>query len=194
MDPAAPADSTTTGLLREARDALGRHAWQDAFGLFSRSDQEATLSAKDLESLAEAAWFTAQPDRAMEALERAFKAHPADGDRIRAAWVAISLAEHYVNKRKFSIASAWKRRAEQLLENEEESYAHGYLALADSHGARERGDVDAAIERAERAIRWGAEGEARGVLRRLQAEAYWWRGWRQPMPISRRSPSAPSVL
>ena len=47
------------------------------------------------------------------------------------------------------------RRGERLLEGEPESYAHGYVALCRSEGAREAGDVATAIEMAEEAVRIG---------------------------------------
>jgi class 3 adenylate cyclase len=155
-EPAASVEPTTSDLLRDARGALSRHAWQEAFELFSRADREGALRGPDLESLAEAAWFAAQAELATEAKERAFRAHLADGARIRAAYLALSLAHDYGFKRKPSIASAWFRRGERLLEGEEESYAHGYLALARSDAAREAGEVDTAVQLAEQAVQIGA--------------------------------------
>jgi class 3 adenylate cyclase len=148
-------DQTTPDTLRDAREALGRHAWEEAFESFSQADREGDLSGPDLESLAEAAWFTARADLAIDAKERAFKAYDADGDRIRAAYIALHLAQEYSHKQQFSIASAWTRRGERLLEGEEETYAHGYLALAKSDGAREAGDIDTALELAEQAVQIG---------------------------------------
>ena len=48
---------------------------------WSRADREGRLGATDLEALAQAAWFTAQPDLAVEAKERAFKAYVARGNK-----------------------------------------------------------------------------------------------------------------
>ncbi len=151
-----PIEPTTFDLPDAAREALSRHAWGEAFELFSRADQGADLSGPDLESLAEAAWFTAHADLATDVKERAFKAYLADGDRIRAAYLALSLTQGYAYRGKPSIASAWMRRGERLLEGEAESYPHGYVALCRSEGAREAGDIDTAIELAERAVQIGA--------------------------------------
>ena len=152
-DPAAEPASPDS--LLAAREALARHAWQDAFELLSRADREGVLSGDDLEALAGAAFFTAHPDLEHEAKERAFKAHHAEGRKVRAAYVALDLARGYLYEGKASIGSAWTRRAERLLEGEGESYAHGYLALVRSEGARARGDVDGALELAEQAVRIG---------------------------------------
>ena len=71
--------------LGAARDALEGHRWQEAFDLLIGADREGRLGASDLQALAQAAWFTAQPDLAVEARERAFKAHIVDGNKARAA-------------------------------------------------------------------------------------------------------------
>ena len=87
--------------------------------------------------------------------ERAFKVYVAGGDRIRAAYLALDLTMHYGYSGKLSIASAWMRRGERLLHDEVESYPHGYLALCRSSGAKEAGDIDAALEQAAQAVQIG---------------------------------------
>ena len=96
--------------LGAARDALEEHRWQEAFDLLSRADQEGRLEATDLEALAQAAWFNARPDVAVEAKERAFKAHVAQGNKARAAAMAFDVSREYNSKLKVSIASAWAAR------------------------------------------------------------------------------------
>ena len=84
--------------------------------------------------------------------ERAFKAHLAEENELRAAYVALDLAHDYGYAGKPSIASAWARRGERLLEGQPESYANGYLALLRSDAASAAGNVDAALELAEQAV------------------------------------------
>ena len=141
--------------LAAAHDALEGHRWQEAFELLTRADRDGRLSASDLEALAEAAWFTAQPDLAMEAKERAFKAYIVDKNKARAAAVAFDLSREYHNKQKFSIASAWAARGERLLEGEPEGFAHAYQAVAKSLAAQHAGDVELAIRLAGRAVELG---------------------------------------
>lgn len=148
---AAPAD-----LLSSAHSALSQHAWMDSLRLFRAADAEGQLSGPDLEKLAEAAFFNGEGNLVIEAKERAFKAYLAAGDRARAAALAIDLCREYIYKGRGSIGAAWLRRGERLLEGEPESYAHGYLALAHSEQARQAGDVEAAIEMAEKAVRLGS--------------------------------------
>jgi class 3 adenylate cyclase len=159
--PAAPTEHPPSDPLRAGRDASARHAWQEAFDLLSQADSEAQgaripeaggLSGADLEALGEAAFFAARADREVDIRERAFKAHLAEGNRLRAAYVALDLARRLGETGKPSIASAWFRRGERLLDGEPESYAHGYLALLRSVAAREAGNIDTAIELADQAV------------------------------------------
>ena len=139
--------------LAAGREARGRHAWQEAFDLLSQADRAGSLTGADLEALAETAFFTAHADREVEVKERAFKAHLAEGNRVRAAYLALDLGFMNGYRGRHAIASAWTRRAERLLEDEAESYAHGYLALDRSQSARNAGDVEAATAQAEEALR-----------------------------------------
>jgi class 3 adenylate cyclase len=146
----AAADPLQAGL-----DALARHAWPEAFELLSQADRDGQLSGADLEALALAAFFAAKPDLELDVRERAFKAHLAEGNEVRAAYLAVDLARGYGYAGKHSIAAAWVRRAERILGDEGETYAHGYLALVRSEAAAAAGDVDAALSFAERAIEIG---------------------------------------
>lgn len=148
--PAAAADPLAVG-----RDALARHAWEEAFQQLTQADREGHLSGADLESLALAAFFGAHAAGELAVKERAFKAHEAEGNELRAAYLAVDIARGYGYEGKYSIASAWKRRAEQLIGPEGETYAHGYLALVGSEAAGVMGDVDTALSLAERAVEIG---------------------------------------
>jgi class 3 adenylate cyclase len=141
--------------LQAGREAHGRHDWQEAFELLSEADRAGTLSGADLEALAETAFFAAHADLEIEVKERAFKAHLAEGNRIRAAYIALDLGFLNAYQGKMSIASAWTRRGERLLEGEDETYAHGYLALDRSHEAKASGDIEKAIAQAELAVEIG---------------------------------------
>jgi len=138
-----------------ARDALRRHAWREAFDLYTAADQAGELAGPDLEALADSAWFTGQADVSIATKERAYKAHLAAAGRTRAAYLALDLAREYSFKRKPSIASAWFHRGERLLAGEPETYANGYLALARSGSAREGGDIDGAVALAAEAVQIG---------------------------------------
>ena len=135
---------------------MARHAWLEAFEQLSQADRDGGLSAgADLEALALASFFGAHADGELTAKERAFKAYEAEGNELRAAYLAIDIARWYGYAGKYSIATAWKRRAEKLIGLEGDTYAHGYLALIASEAAGAMGDPDKALALAERAVEIG---------------------------------------
>ena len=137
--------------IQAGRDALTRRRWAEAYDLLTRADLASGLSGDDLELLATAAFFAAHAAEGVEAKERAFQAHLAGGNQIRAAYLAVDLAGNYAFSGKHSIAAGWARRAEKIL-GEGDSYAHGYLTLMKGEIAAASGDVDTALALAERAI------------------------------------------
>jgi class 3 adenylate cyclase len=141
--------------LAAGRDALTRHEWQTAFERLSQADREGQLSGADLEALALAAFFAAHADVELEVKERAFRAHEAEGNRLRAAYLALDIGRTNGYAGKHSIAGAWTRRAERIIGPAGETYAHGYLALVRSEAAAAAGDIDAALSLAERAVEIG---------------------------------------
>jgi len=151
-DASSPAESQLDDPLAAARDALRRHAWAEAYAGLEVADGAAGLAGTDLEAFAEAAFFTARADREAELLERAFHAHLADGDTLRAAYLALVLARQYSYAGKPSIGAAWLRRGERLLPPEPETYVHGFLALARSEQAAATGDADLALALAQTAV------------------------------------------
>src|SRR4029079_14824354 len=148
----APAPSDA---LVAARDAMARHAWQEAFERFTQADQAGSLAAENLEQFGLAGFFAAHADVQLDVMERAFKAHEAAGNTLRAAYFAAIIARTYGFAGKASIASAWKRREEKLVEPGGDTYVHGYLALIESEAAAASGDFDAALSQAERAVAIG---------------------------------------
>ncbi|MDQ6794168.1 MAG: adenylate/guanylate cyclase domain-containing protein, partial [Chloroflexota bacterium] len=141
--------------LQAGQAALARHAWPEAFEQLSRADRESQLSGADLESLSLAAFFAAHGDVDLATKERAFKAYEVEKNDIRAAFVAIQVARAYAYAGKYSIASGWQRRAEQLIGTEGDTYVHGHLALIESEIAGYTGNVDLAFSLAERAVAIG---------------------------------------
>ncbi len=166
-EQAPPSDQAVIDPLAAGREALARHEWAGAFDLLSAADREGTLSGADLESLAVASFFAGRAQLQIELKERAFKAHLAEENRLRAAYVAFDLANDYRYAGKPSIASAWMRRGERLIEGQPESYAHGYLALLKSGAAKTSGNIEAAVEFADQAV----EIAARAANADLQASA-----------------------
>lgn len=133
------------------REAVSRHAWQEGYELLKEADGSSELSAEDLEVFAEAALWTAGFEEFLPLMERAYAAHTRAENKLRAAFVAIHLAHDYNLKLEKSAANGWLRRAQRLLESEEEAPEHGYLALELALRALNEHDFDRALAHARRA-------------------------------------------
>jgi class 3 adenylate cyclase len=152
-EPTSPVERATAmaapgappSALEAGREAFARHAWPEAFDLLLQADAESLLSGPDLEILADAAFFAAKANQRIEVLERAFKSYEATGDRLRAAYIGLDLAQNLILRGKVSLGSAWIRRAEQLLDGQSETYAHAFLALERGELAKRAGDIETAM-------------------------------------------------
>src|SRR4029079_1546895 len=98
-----------------------------ALDLLKQADAAKELSAEGLEMLADAAWWMAQPGDALAARERAFAAYVAAGNKQRAAGVALRLTQDNANKLALAAAQAWYARAQQLVEDDQDSVEFGYM-------------------------------------------------------------------
>ena len=142
--------------LAAAREALGRHAWREAFDLLTKADAEGELSAGDLELLGQAAWWSGEMDACIAARERAYALHLEAGDRRAAAAIALWLVRDHAGRLAQAQSTSWFKRAERLLENEPESVQHGYLQMMQARRAHISGDFDQAVEFAAKALDTGA--------------------------------------
>src|SRR6266542_6015276 len=122
------AQTVDPSLADRAMDALGRHAWREAFDLLSEADTGGALSPDQLELLAQASWWVGRLPQAIEARERAYAAHMKAGDPVMAAVAAILVGRDNLLKNAYSVARAWMNRADRLLDGVEENPAHGWLA------------------------------------------------------------------
>jgi tetratricopeptide (TPR) repeat protein len=116
-------DSLTT-----ARDAAARHAWRDAYEAYSSVERQG-LTPDDLESFADAAWWTGRLHEAIKLREDSYAGFSAAGAKPSAARVALTLSWDYSGRGAFSVSHGWFANAERLLEGEPESVEHGFLAL-----------------------------------------------------------------
>lgn len=143
--------------LDAGRDAATRHAWREAYEAYSSAEAE-ELGPKDLESFAEAAWWTGRLDEAIDLRERAFAKFSAAGEKLDAARLAIALMWDQAGRGAFSVARGWLAKAERLLEAMSDSMEHGHLVLARGYSALFMGgnltdalsDLDRAYELAQR--------------------------------------------
>jgi tRNA A-37 threonylcarbamoyl transferase component Bud32/tetratricopeptide (TPR) repeat protein len=147
----APPTPASGDFSEAGRTALARHAWREAFDLFSKADAARALSAEDIERLAEAAWWTGRIDDCIAAHERAYTAYMDQGAPRRAAIVAARLAEDFFNRQAKSLGNGWLKRAERLLQDVPECVEHGVLLRLHALLALEiEGNVDKALGLARR--------------------------------------------
>ena len=136
--------------VQQGRDAYRRHAWHEAFDWLREADSETPISTEDLALLAESAWFAGDPDAAIEARERAHAGYLAQGDKCRAAEMALQLALDHFERLETAIGNGWSGRARRLLEQTpNECAAHGWQAIALAYLAlRMTGDWEETLRQA----------------------------------------------
>jgi class 3 adenylate cyclase len=131
--------------LEEARGAATRQAWRAAYGSYATVGSE-DLTAGDLESYGEAAWWSGKLDEAIALRERAYAAYTADGDTLGAARLALSISWDYEGRGSFAVSGGWLSTAERLLGSVPEAPEHGRLLL--THAITKlfaEGDIEAAV-------------------------------------------------
>ena len=114
--------------VQAAREAASRLAWREAYDSYSTGDPK-SFAPHDLETFAEAAWWTGKLDEAINLRERAYAGHVAAGDRPTAARLALTLSWDYSGRGAFAVSQGWFANAERLLEGQPESAEHGVVAL-----------------------------------------------------------------
>lgn len=117
----------TENVLDAGREALKRHAWQEAATWLQEADRVGALTAEDLEGLAEAFWWMGRGGDCIAAEERAFTTYLERGDEANAGRVAVALAKDHFVRQKAAVGQAWLKRAEQLLAAHTDSLGYGYL-------------------------------------------------------------------
>jgi tetratricopeptide (TPR) repeat protein len=114
------------------------------------------LTADDLQRWAHAVQCAGRLQEAMPPLERAVAVYTARGDRRRAAWAAILLAQLRVEWRELLQAKGLFHRATRLLEGEPACRERGYLDLLGARIALLSNELEVALECGERAREAGA--------------------------------------
>jgi class 3 adenylate cyclase len=150
--------------LADAREAIERHAWKEAFELLSEADRERELPPEWLEQLAEAAWWNGRLDDCIDARERSFAAYLERSDPRGAAIEALRISHDYQSKLNQSLESAWFKRAESLLDREPECIEHAALARRRAANAAYAGELDQALSLAEHALELGTRYADRDMM------------------------------
>ena len=158
--------------LDAAREAASRHAWREAYDGYSSADGQ-DLTPEDLESFAEAAWWTGRLDEAITLRERAYAGFASAGDKLSAARLALMLSWDHFARGAVSGFQGWFAKGERLLAGAPESVEHGQLALARAYKALLlEGNAPDGLAELERAYELGR----RFGDRDLEAMALVWKG------------------
>jgi DNA-binding CsgD family transcriptional regulator len=138
--------------LDRARECYRTRAWTDAYQAFSRAEQLAPLTARDLELLATCAYLVGRDAEYLKALERAHLAHLEEGEVLRGARCAFWIGLRLAFRGEIGQATGWFGRAQRLLEREgPEAVERGYLLVPVAEEHLDAGDCDAAYTAAETA-------------------------------------------
>jgi DNA-binding winged helix-turn-helix (wHTH) protein len=132
--------------MQRADAAYQRRDWLEVIETLQEVDRHEGLSADDLQRWAHAAQYAGRSYDAIAPLERAVAAYHDTGDRARAAWVAIHLAQLRMEWRELVLAKGWYHRAARLLENEPPCREQGHLALLGCRMALLENEVEKALE------------------------------------------------
>jgi class 3 adenylate cyclase len=115
--------------LEVARDAVSRNDWASAIEAFDDLASETYLSADDLVLLGDALWWSARPDEAEDAYERAFEGFAKTDRKGDAAKIGAILAYLAMRRLSASVAMGWVARTQSLLADEPECPGHAWLSM-----------------------------------------------------------------
>lgn len=135
-----------TVVLERARNAAARYAWREAADAFTDARTTgAPLSPSDLESMADAAWWTGKMRECIALREQAHSGYLEAGDPVAAARMGLRLVEHHIDLGEQSVAAAWLQRAQNLLADRVETDEHALASLMNALMAIQVGDLPTAL-------------------------------------------------
>jgi DNA-binding NarL/FixJ family response regulator len=143
--------------IERARAAVEREDWAEAYEELAAIDP-ATLTARDLEGLADAAWWLSKHDESMDRRQAAYAGHVEAGEEQEAAGVAVRMSFEHFQRAEPSVAMGWLGQAERHLEGQPECVPLGFVVLCRAVVGQHTGDLEAARELSE---------QATGIGRRL---------------------------
>lgn len=133
--------------LDAARSAYAAHRWADARSLYLELRARGSLAARDMEALAEAAWWEGAIDESLSAYEEAYRLylHGDDPAPRPAAMLAMDIGFSWFLRGEEAMGSGWLSRAQRLLEDQPECVEHGYLQSMEIDAANGDGRYDDAV-------------------------------------------------
>jgi class 3 adenylate cyclase len=146
-----PTDTTERSIGDRARDALGRHAWSEAYELLLEADAGGSLAPDELQLLADASWWVGKLPDAIEARERAYAGYVKAGDPVMAAAAAAALGQENLLRGTYPVAAAWLNRAYRHLAGMDDTVVHGWIAVVRAFQLSLEGRFEEVMAQAERA-------------------------------------------
>ncbi|MFE0257980.1 LuxR C-terminal-related transcriptional regulator [Streptomyces sp. NPDC059010] len=137
-------DRAAADTLRQARDAVAREAWAEAYRLLDCLDP-ACLTPDDCAAFADAAWWTSRIEESIIQRMRAHSGYAARDAAREAGHMAWLLFYEHQLAGRTAVAAAWLRRARRHLHGEPECVEQCYLAWIDTEDAQRRGAFDEAM-------------------------------------------------
>jgi tetratricopeptide (TPR) repeat protein/predicted Ser/Thr protein kinase len=146
-------DGKACSALANAREALDRQTWAEAFAAFEEADSQTELTADDLDRWATTAFWMNRIDVAISARERSHAKYVKADQPAQAARTAIELAQDNYQKGSRTVCNGWLARAEKLLKNAPDAVENGYMARFKAKVAIEADqDFDTALDHAAKAL------------------------------------------
>ncbi|MCV0397246.1 MAG: LuxR C-terminal-related transcriptional regulator [Rhizobiaceae bacterium] len=146
--------------IQAARTAYSQHAWADATELFLIADAESELDVDDLEALVWAAGISARDRVMLDGLERLYGHYAASENHVECARTAFWCGLRNMMMGEVGLGSGWLQRASKHAEQTApDCVQRGYLLLPQVYMHRGKGDYEAAIDLADKAIAIGENGE-----------------------------------
>jgi len=143
--------------VQRAREAAARGGWEEAYDLLMEADANGLADPGDLRLLGEVAYAAGHLDVTIEAYERAHALSAQAGDAVAAAGAAVRVAMHLLlDTALMAPVRGWLGRAERLLQGQEETPAHAWLAAVRAYERMLTGDLQGARQWSERAIATGS--------------------------------------
>src|SRR5215213_110758 len=129
--------------LARAREAAGRGEWRQALDLLIDADTSTPLNGPDLAFLAGVAYAAGRLDVTISAWERAHAQSVHAGDHLSAAGAAVRVAMHLLfDTALMAPVRGWIKRAERLLEGDDETPVHAWLAVVRNYERLLSGDFE----------------------------------------------------
>ena len=150
-----------TAVVELAREAIATGEWGRALELLRAAPPDSPLPPEALDLLGEAAYRGGDLEAALTAWELVHARHLRAGDRRTAARAAVRVAMYLMmDTGLMSPVRGWTGRAARLLEGDDESDVHAWLAMVRSYERLLSGDIRGARASAREAIEAGLRHDA----------------------------------